>query len=239
MFIFKELYEKMLTKLELVRNIKHRFGHNYRNPIITFGLAVTLVLFLGLTYFYNTFCKMKTSQEVRTTKTGIKSENSSIIINGAPTKKSKHGNPQESVQPSLLTVQWNEHGIYMLDGGENSSSLKKKLGKYIGKYIYDGYNYELYTVKGLKTHKYIIVKSNHMYSKYNFAFKDTIIFNGHTYIISDEKSDYKKGKKIGMSGPNDVYEMQGEDSEKVIDVVLQCSSNNASFKGDFTAYREY
>lgn len=127
----------------------------------------------------------------------------------------------------------------MINNGEKSSSLKEKLGKYIGKYIYEGYSYELYTMKGLKTDKYIIVKSNYGYSKYNFAFKDTIIFNGHTYIISDEKSDYKKGKKIGMASLNDVYEIQGEDSEKVIDVVLQCSSDNASFKGDFTVYRKY
>lgn len=65
MFIFKELYENMLTKLKLVHNIKHKFCHNYQKYIITLGLAVTLVPFLVLTYSYNTFCKMKISLAVK------------------------------------------------------------------------------------------------------------------------------------------------------------------------------
>lgn len=239
MFIFKELYENMLTKLKFVHNTKYKFCHNYQKSIITFCLAITLVLFLGLTYFYNIFYKMKTLLAVKVTKTGIRSENSSVLTSGKPIKKSKYGSPEESVQPSLLTVQWKKHGIYVVDSGEKSSSLREQLGKYIGKYIYGGYSCELYTVKGLETDKHIIVKSNRVYLKYNFVFKDTIIFNGHRYIVGNGKSDYKKDKKIGMAGSNDVYEIQGENSQKVIDVVLQGFSDNGSFKGDFTAYRKY
>jgi hypothetical protein len=93
-------------------------------------------------------------------------------------------------------------------------------------------------MKGVDTSKCIIIKNNQVYLKYYFMFTDTINFNGKTYVIGDGNAGYIKGSQIGMFGSNKVYEIKGEDSDKVIDVFMSGSAEGMSLQSDFTAYRQ-
>jgi hypothetical protein len=163
----------------------------------------------------------------------------STVINGEDQLPvSNYGSPEESMYPLLETVQWENHGIYLLGSQGESDSLKKQLGQQIDNYNYEGYNYEIYEMKGVDTSKCIIIKNNQVYLKYYFMFTDTINFNGKTYVIGDGNAGYIKGSQIGMFGSNKVYEIKGEDSDKVIDVFMSGSAEGMSLQSDFTAYRQ-
>lgn len=157
---------------------------------------------------------------------------------GGTIPKSKYGSPEESMYPVLQTIQWKGHGIYMDNSKDESDLLKKQIGKKLGDYSCQGYNYEIYEMKGEASSKGVIVKNNQAYLKYSFMFTDTINFNGKTYVIGDSNANYIKGCQIGIAGSNKVYEIKGLDADKVIDVVMSGSAEGISLKSDFTAYRK-
>lgn len=158
---------------------------------------------------------------------------------GGTIPKSKYGSPEESMYPVLQTVQWKDHGIYVINSCKDGSDLlKKQIGKRLGEYSYQGYNYEIYEMKGEASLKSVVVKNNQAYLKYSFMFTDTINFNGKTYVIGDSNANYIKGSQIGIAGSNKVYEIKGVDADKVIDVVMSGSAEGISLKSDFTAYRK-
>lgn len=170
------------------------------------------------------------TEEVVANATTITTEDSLPVSN--------YGSPEESMYPSLATVQWKGHGIYFIGGRDESDSLKKQLGKKISDYSYEGYNYEIYEMKDADSSKSVIVKNNHVYLIYYFMFTDTIIFNGKTYVIGDSNADHIKGNQIGLFGSNKIYEFQGVDPDKVIDVFMSGAAEDMSLEGDFMAYRQ-
>jgi hypothetical protein len=53
-----------------------------------------------------------------------------------------------------------------------------------------------------------------------------VTFNGKPYVIGYGNAGYIKGSQLGMFGSNKVYEIKGEDSDKVIDVFMSGSAES-------------
>lgn len=150
-----------------------------------------------------------------------------------------YGTPVESMYPTFSTMQWKLHGIYILAGyPTNSDDLKKKLGIKVGTDKIGGYSYELYSIKGDKTNKSIIVKNNKVYQLYNFWFKDTVVFKGHTYVFGEPNSKYKTIEKIGDVDNCQIYSIKGIAITKAVDVWVNVNVPDVgSLHSDFIANR--
>lgn len=144
-------------------------------------------------------------------------KDASSLKNSIPA--SIYGTPIEAMYPIFTPVQWKMHGFYNISGNEyDSDMLKKKLGPKVGTYKLAGYSYGLYQVKGDYSYKSLIVKNNQVYLLYKYWFRDTVIFNGHTYVLGDANSNYKTIKQIGSFEDFDIFSIKGMDSSKTVDV---------------------
>lgn len=140
--------------------------------------------------------------------------------------------------PCYNTMQWRLHGIYIVANySTNSDELKKKLGTKVATDIIGKYSYVLYTIKGDKTNRSIIVKNSQVYMLYKFWFKDTLVFKGHTYVLGDA-TDKEKISLIGNVDNWQIYSIKGIDSSREVIIRVHVNVPNVgSLCSDFIAYR--
>jgi hypothetical protein len=87
----------------------------------------------------------------------------------------------------------------------------------------DGIFGRLYEIKGVDSSKSIaLFYDDGYYRRFDYVFKDTIIFQGKTYFISPNEST-TFGKYLGEADNNKVYELPGSDPSKEIIVKINNS----------------
>jgi len=222
----------------------------YRNMIIDNKVEGDYIGMAGQYKAYRNNDPNKGTQETNTIFIHINDTeevraNAISLLDNSPIPVSRYGTEAESMPPLVSTIHWKNHGFYVI-GEILPASAKDQLGKVLDNYSYNGFNYVLYEMEGVDTTKYIIVKNNNVFIKYNYMYTDTIVFNGRTYFIQDTNTNgnYIKGDKIGQSGSINIYEFKGIDPAKQICVPmagppLQAGEVSTTLgNGDLIAYSE-